>query len=117
MHGAPSTSSRARPSTRETPAVTPPRLRVSIAGDVEERERDLDHPLEVVDRDPLVRRVDVLHAVREIEAREAALVEDVRVGRAAAEAVARCVPRTFECGVGEANDVVVALEAVALVAL
>src|SRR4051794_25629259 len=117
MHGAPSTSSRARPSARETTAVTRPRLSVSIAGDVEERERDLDHPLEVVDRDALVRRMDVLHAVREIEARQAALVEDVRVGRAAAEAVARYVPGTFECGVGEANDLVVALEPVALVAL
>src|SRR4051794_16120318 len=117
MHGAPSTSSRARPSARETTAVTRPRLSLSIAGDVEERERDLDHPLEVVDRDPLVRRVDVLHPVREIQARKAALVEDVRVGRAAAEAIARCVPGPFERGMGEANDLVVALKAVALVAL
>src|SRR2546423_13334216 len=94
--GTPSTSMRANPSARDTIAVTRPRLSVSIPRDVDERERDLDHSLQVLDRDPFVRRVDVLHPVREVQAGEPALVEDVRVGRAAAEAVARRVTRALE---------------------
>ena len=56
---------------------------------VDERERDVDHRVEVRDRDVLVGRVDLGHAVREVHALEAALVEDVRVGGAARQAVAR----------------------------
>ena len=52
-------------------------------GGVHERERDVDHRLEIGDRDVLVGRVDLGHPVREVDALEAALVEDVRVGGAA----------------------------------
>src|SRR5215475_652399 len=117
MHDTPSTSSRASPPARDTIAVTRPRLSVSIVRDVEQCEGDLDHALEVVDGDALVRRVDVLHAVGEVEAGETALVEDVRVGRAAAESVARRVARPLERGVRDPHDIFVALEPVALVAL
>src|ERR671934_86098 len=79
---------RASPSARETTAVTRPRLSVSIAGDVDERERDLDHALEIVDGDAFVGGVDVLHPVRQVETGEPALVEDVRVRGTAAEAIA-----------------------------
>src|SRR6266498_3858313 len=58
-----------------------------------ERERDVDHPLEVRDRDPLVGRVDVRHPVREVQTLQASLVEDV-------------------CG-GETHRLVVSLEAIA----
>ena len=47
---------------------------------LDDRERHLDHGVEIGDRDPLVRRMDVGHPVREIHAGKAALVEDVRVG-------------------------------------
>jgi hypothetical protein len=66
--------------------VTLPRL--SESG-IDESQRHVDHPLQVRDGDPLVRGVDVDHAVREVQALEAALVEDVRVRAAAREAVAR----------------------------
>ena len=49
--------------------------------------------LEVGDGDALVRRVDVRHPVREVHARQAALVEDVRVGAAARERRRRLVAR------------------------
>ena len=52
-------------------------------GFVDQRQRDVDHPLEVGDGDPLGRRVDVDHPVREVDAREAALVEHVGVSGAA----------------------------------
>src|SRR5581483_9668010 len=92
-HTTPSTSSRTSPSCRSRIAVTRPRL--SDSG-IDQRQRHVDHALEVVDRDPLVRRVDVDHAVREVDALEAALVEDVRVGRAAREAVTRLVAAPLE---------------------
>ena len=85
--------------------------------DVDERQRDVDHPLEIVDRDPLVRRVDVLHAVGEVETPQPALVEHVRVGGAPAQPVARREPAALEGCVGDPHDVVVPFEAVALVAL
>src|SRR5262245_10130625 len=116
-HGVPSTSMRASPSTRSTIAETRPRLSVSIARYVHERERDLDHPLEVADRDPLVRGVDVLHAVREVEARETALVEHVRVSGTAAEPVVRLVAAALERSMRIADDLVVTLEPVAAIAL
>src|SRR2546425_5535669 len=108
---------RASPSSRETTAVTSPRLSVSIARDVHQRERHLDHPLEVLDRDALVGRVDVLHAVRQVEAGEPALVEDVRVRRAAAQSVGGRVTAALERPVSDADDWISSLEAIALVAL
>src|SRR5438067_5121711 len=118
-HGSPSTSIRAKPSCRSTTAVTRPRRRLSIqrARDVHEPERDIDHPLEVVDGDPLIRSVDVLHAVREVETAQAALVEDVRVRCASAEAVTRRKAAPLERGVRDSHDLVLGLEAVAAVAL
>src|SRR5439155_20891565 len=117
MQGAPSTSMRASLSWRSTTAVTRPRLSVSISSDIHEGERDLDHALEVVDSDPLVRGVDVLHPVGQVQAGEPALVEDVRVGGPAAEPVARRVAGALESGVRYADDLVVPLEAIAAVAL
>src|SRR5947207_348067 len=108
---------RASPSTRATTAVTRPRLSVSILRDVDQRERDLDHALEVVDGDAFVRRVDVLHPVREIETGEPALVEDVGVGGTTTEAVTGREARTLERSVGDPDDLVVALEAVPAIAL
>src|SRR5919109_2792407 len=115
--GEPSTSSRARPSARATTAVTRPRLSVSITSDVDEGERHLHHALEILDGDPFVGCVDVEHAVGEVEAGEAALVEDVRVGGAAAQPVAGRVAAALERDVRDANDRIVGLEAVAAVAL
>src|SRR6266568_8610047 len=108
---------RASPSTRDTTAVTRPRLSVSISGDIDERERHLDHALEVVDGDAFVRGVDVLHPVREVQAGEAALVEHVGIGGSAAEAVTRREPGALERRMGNADDGVVTLEAVAAVGL
>src|SRR6266542_6367503 len=80
MHGTPSTSKRTSSGIRSTTALTQPRRRLSaIARGVDQAERDLDHRLQIVDGDPLGRRVDVDHAVREVDALEAAFVEDVRV--------------------------------------
>src|SRR5919197_981738 len=104
MHGTPSTSIRANPSARDVTALTRPRLSVSIPRDVDQRERDLDQALEVVDGDALVCGVDVLHPVREVETGETALVEDVRVGGAAAEAVARRVAGALERRVCDPDD-------------
>src|SRR5437868_13283466 len=60
-------------------------------GDLDERERDLDHAVEIGDRDVLVRRVDVGHAVREVYAAQAALVERVRVCGASRQRVSHRV--------------------------
>ena len=68
---------------------------------VDQREGDVDHPLEVVDRDLLVGRVDVRHPVREVDALEAALVEDVRVGGAPRERVRRLVAGALRASDGE----------------
>src|SRR4029079_19249982 len=90
MPGAPSTSIRASPSSRSTIAVTEPRRSLSgIARRVDERKSDVDHSLEVVDGDLLVRGVDVRHPVGEIHALQPTLVEDVRVGRAPRQRKAR----------------------------
>src|SRR5262249_48772312 len=64
---------------------------------------DVDHRLQVRDRDPLVRAVEVVDAVREIEAAETAVVEHVRVCRAAREVVAHLVTATPE-GLGGEQD-------------
>src|SRR6266545_2948310 len=117
MHGTPSTSIRASPSARETTAVMCPRLSVSIASDVDQRERDLDHALEIVDRDAFVGRVDVLHPVRKVEAGKAALVEDVRIGGSAAQPVAWRVAGPLERRMRDSHDRVVLFEAIAAVAL
>src|SRR5258708_1327537 len=82
----------------------------------EERECDLDHRLDVRDGDVLVRRVDLGHPVRQVDALEAALVEDVRVGGAAREGVVRLDPAGGECLGGEAHCEIVTSEPVAGVA-
>ena len=116
MHGTPSTSiARALVALDDRGDAAAPKR--SIASGVDQRERHVDHPLEVVDGDPLVGRVDVLHPVREVEAREPALVEDVRVGRAAAEPVARRVAASARARRARCERPVVALEAVAAIAL
>src|SRR6185437_12850175 len=107
----PSTSQRTRPSCSSAIAVTVPRRRLRvIARDLNKRECHVDHPLEVRDRDPLVRRVDVGHPVGEVHALEASLVEDVRVGTAAAEAVPGLDAGPLQRGRREAHRLVVALE-------
>src|SRR6478672_1775793 len=116
-HGRPSTSSRDRPSTRSTTAVIRPRLSVSISSGIDQRKRYFHHPLEVCHGDALVGRVNVLHAVRQVETRQSPLVEDVRVGCAAAEPVRRLVAALFERRVSDPHDGIVRLEAIALVAL
>src|SRR5207244_1611024 len=86
-HGSPSTSRRTHPSFRSTTDVTVPRRRLSAtaalggrcARGVHERECDVDHALEVGDADLLGRGVDVRHPIREVEASETPLVEDVCV--------------------------------------
>src|SRR2546430_6616973 len=113
-HASPSTSQRTRPSCSSAIAVTVPRRRLSaIARDLHERERDVNHPLEVRDGDPLVGRVDVRHPVREVEALQAALIEDVRIGAAAAEPVGRLKARPLQRGRGETHRLIVPLEAIA----
>src|SRR5207247_5234183 len=103
--------------TRSTTAVMRPRLSVSISSGSYEREGHFDHSLEVCHGDALVGRVDVLHAVRQVETREPVFVEDIRVGCAAAEAVRRLVATALEsCGC-DPDDGIVRLEAIALVAL
>ena len=79
----------------------------SRARRVDERERHVDHRVEVLDGDALVGRVDVGHPVREIHAAPAALVEDVRVGGAARQRVRRRVAAALERGGREPHDVVV----------
>src|SRR3989337_1695577 len=82
----PSTSSRTRPGTCSSTAETTPRLRlIGILGGVDQGERDVDHRVEVGDGDVLVGCVDLPHPVREVEARDPAGVEDVRVGAAAGQ--------------------------------
>src|SRR5919198_6681462 len=83
MQGRPFTSSRTSPSSRSLTAVTTPRRRLSTAGEVDQLERDGDHALEVGDSDPLVGRVHVGHPVGEVDARQAAGVEDVGIRAAA----------------------------------
>src|SRR6266566_7510961 len=113
-HASPSTSQRTRASCCSAIAVTVPRRRLSaIARDLHERECHVDHPFEVRNRDPLVRGVDVGHPVREVQALQASLVEDVCVGAAAAEPVGRLKTAPFQRGRGEAHRLVVSLEAVA----
>src|SRR5215212_1781869 len=92
-HGDPSTSRRTRSSSRSVTAVTRPRL--SESG-IEERQRHVDHRLEVGDGDVLGRRVDLGHSVREVDALEAALVEDVRIGCAAGQRVRDVEPGAAE---------------------
>src|SRR5919199_3171648 len=114
MQGAPSTAQRTSPSCRSVIAVTMPRRRLSaIARDLDERQRHVHHPFEVLDRDALVGRVDVDHPVREIDALETALIEDVRVGAAATQAVAGLEARARERSRGESNGFLVAAKAVA----
>src|SRR5581483_2104228 len=114
-HGTPSTSSRARPSWRSAIAVTTPRRRLSGTRLLEQRQSHLDHPLQVVDGDVLLRAVDVGHAVREVDAGEPAQVEDVRVGTAPGEGEGRRVAGPLERRAREANRRVVTLEPVAAV--
>src|SRR5437763_9420959 len=113
MQGSPSTSSRTSPSCRSTSAVTAPRRRLRGTRLLEERERDVDHPLQVGDGDVLVRSVDLGHPVREVQAGEPARVEDVRVRAAARERVRGLVTRALERGPGESHRLVLLAEAVA----
>src|SRR6185503_12433700 len=112
-HGAPSTSSRTRLSCCSRIAETWPRRRLSgIPGGVDERERHLDHLVQVGDRDPLVGRVDVGHSVREVDALQAPLVEDVGVRAPAREDVGGLAADTLERLGGELDGEVVAAEPV-----
>src|SRR5947199_9905657 len=68
-HAAPSTSSRINASWRSLIAETRPRRRLSgIARGLDERQRHLDHRVQVGDGDPLVGRMDVGHPVRDVYA-------------------------------------------------
>src|SRR4029453_13172879 len=66
MQGSPSTSRRTSPSCRSRIAVTRPRL--SPSG-IDQRKRDVDHRVDVGDRDVLVGGVDVRHPVRGVAPR------------------------------------------------
>src|SRR5260221_7972784 len=56
-----------------TPILMPrEKLATSGSGGVDQGQRHLDHPLQVGDGDPLVRRVDVDHPVREVHPLETA---------------------------------------------
>src|SRR5215211_4402425 len=112
MQAMPSTSSRTSSASGSTTAVTVPRL--SESG-IDQRQRHVDHRLEIVDGDALVGSVDVDHAVPEIEALKAALVEDVCVRSAAAQAEVRLVLAPRESIGRDAHDVVAPLEAIAAV--
>src|SRR5215212_7531997 len=107
MQAMPSTSSRTSSASGSTMAVTVPRL--SESG-IDQRQRHVDHRLEIVDGDSLVGRVDVDHAVPEIEALEAALVEHVRVRRAAAQDEVSLVLGPRESIGRHTHDVVAPLE-------
>ena len=61
----------ALPDRADGPPAEPERHLHSLARDVDQREGHVDHALEVVDRDVLVRRVDVRHPVREVDAGQA----------------------------------------------
>src|SRR3954451_18441524 len=113
MQGRASTSSRTRPAWGSVTAVTDPRRRLSIPCRVDELERDVEHRLEVGNGDVLGRGVDLHHPVGEIDARNAARVEDVRVGPAAAVDRARLEPGALDSLRGESEHGVVRLEAVA----
>src|SRR5919106_3090915 len=96
MHARPSTSRRTRPSFRSPMPVTVPRRRLSTPGGLDELEGHPQHGVEVGDGDLLLGRVDVLHAVREVDARQATGVEDVRVGAPAHFDGLRREARAFE---------------------
>ena len=99
---------------------TSPRLRETAylpASFFDERRRQVDHRLEIGDGDALVRAVEVVDAVRDVEAAQAALVEDVRVSRAARQAVADLVAAARQRGRREFDDRLVLREAVAAVLL
>src|SRR5215211_1830286 len=117
MHGRPSTSRRTSPSVRSAIPVTRPRRSSSGTRHVHERNRDVYHPLEVLDGDVLLGAVEVLDAVGEVQAGEPALVEDVRVGPATSERLAGLNADPPERGGGELYDAVVWPEAVAAVLL
>src|SRR5262249_46571577 len=112
-HGTPSTPQRTRPSCRSRIALTVPRLRLRRTRHLDERERHVHHPLEIFDGDPLVRRVDVDCPVREVEALQAALVEDVCIGAAAAQPVTGLVAAPLEGRCRKPYGLVVALEPIA----
>ena len=61
--------------------------------------------------------MDVLHPVREVQARETALVEHVGIGGAAAEAVTRREAGSLERRMGDPDDGVVTFESVTAIAL
>src|SRR5438874_9954506 len=113
MQATPSTSNRTSPSCRSSTAVTAPRRRLSGTRLLDERERDVDHRLEVGDGDVLLRAVDLRHSVREVQTGQTAHVEDVRVRAASGEGKARLAARALERGPREANRLVVAAEAIA----
>src|SRR5215208_3565111 len=118
MHGEASTTSRTSSSVASVIRETVPRRRLSpIAGDVDEGKRDVHHALEIADGDVLVGRVDRGHPVRDVDARAAALVEDVGVGAAAAEAEPRLEALSLERGARELHRQIAPLEAIARVAL
>ena len=91
---------------------TPIRMRAeaysrrSSSGGVEQREGHIDHGLQVGDGDVLVGRVDVRHPVRQVDALEAAIVEDVGVGGASRELVRDGMAAALERRGGERDRAV-----------
>src|ERR671919_2761098 len=117
MHGRPSTSRRTRPSFRSPMPVTVPRRRLSTPGGLDELEGHPQHGVQVGDGDLLLGRVDVLHAVREVDARQTTGVEDVRVGTPAHFDGLRREARAFQSLEGKAYRRVVATEAITAISL
>src|SRR6476620_718846 len=93
MQAPPSTSQRTKSACRSTTRETCPRL--SESG-IDQRERHVDHRLEVGHGDVLVGGMDVGHPVREIHNLEPALVEDVRIGCATRQVIAHGMPAPLE---------------------
>src|ERR671934_138051 len=118
MEGRPSTSSRTSPSSRSVMAVTLPRRRLSaMARELDELEGDAEHALQVGDCDALVGRVHLQHSVGEVDAAQAARVEDVCVRAAAGVDRARRQTRVLDRLPREPEGGFVGAEAVAWIGL
>ena len=118
MHAIPSTSSRTSP----VAALGSPRRRPAPKAErhprrIDQRQRHLDHRVEVGDGDVLVGGVDLHHPVRQVQAGQPLRVEDVRVGAAAGQRRHELVAAALERRPRELDDRVGVLEAVALVGL
>src|SRR6476660_9466918 len=103
MATAPGCSTISRSSSPHRSTVTPRRRPCHTSSEesgctsaFDQGDRDVDHRLEILDRHPFLRAVEVVHAVGEIQAAETTLVEDIRVGGPSREPVTHLVAATLE---------------------